>query len=107
MFSGTKKRLLITLVVLVAGFFQLVPLETKPFDSFLISKVKQDKERFLGLLDQAKASVQAKEYGHLSFALIGLCQKQNLDLSVFFPQYNVSDIKNLTKKNQALLQFLL
>lgn len=107
MFNGTQKRLLSTFVVLIVGLFQLVPLETKPFDIFLISKVKHDKEGFLSLLDQAKASVQAKEYGHLSFALMGLCQKQNLDLSVFFPQYNVSDIKNLTKKNQALLQFLL
>ena len=67
MFSGTKKRLLITLVVLVAGLFQLVPLETKPFDAFLVSKVKHDKERFLDLLEQAKATVQAKKYGHLSF----------------------------------------
>ena len=107
MFSGTKKRLWITLVVLVAGLFQLMPFETKPFDAFLVSKVKHDKEGFLRLLDQAKAGVQAKEYGHLSLALATLCQKQNLDLSTFFPQYNVSDIKNLTKKNQALLQFLL
>lgn len=107
MLSGTKKRLLITFVVLVAGLFQLVPLETKPFDDFLASKVRHEKEQFLNLLDRAKASVQAKEYSHLSLALMGICQKEKLDISVFFPQYNVSDIKNLNKKNQALLQFLL
>lgn len=107
MLNGAKKRLFITFLVLIAGFSQLIPLKTKPFDVFLISKVKKDKEQFLQLLDKAKLSVQNKEYSHLIFALTNICQKEKLDLSVFSPQFNISDIKNLNKKNQALLQHLL
>ncbi len=103
----TKWRLIITALALAVGVSQLVPLNDRPFDSYLLQQVKANKPAFQALLEQAREWVAQKKSPHLLSALLALAHEQSLDLSTFFTQFNTSDIKNTNKKNQILLQHLL
>ena len=103
----TKWRLILTAIVLAVGVSQLVPLTDRPFDAYLLSQAKANKQQFQDLLGEAQALVAQKKSSHLLSALTSLCHEKSLDLSTFFTQFNTSDIKNADKKNQILLQHLL
>lgn len=103
----TKWRLIITAIALAVGVLQLIPLSDKPLDSYLLSQVKVNKQQFQALLEQSQGWVAQKKSPHLLSALLALSHEQSLDLSKFFTQFNTSDIKNIDKKNQILLQHLL
>lgn len=104
---ATKWRLIITTLALIIGVFQLTPLKDKAFDSYLLSQVKANKESFSKLLMQAQKDVSEKKFPHLLSALVALGHSEQCDFSQFFKQFNTSDIKNLDRRNQVLLQHLL
>ena len=103
----TKWRLIITFIVLLVGITQLVPLTDQDFGDYMLKRVRNDKQQFLSFLSQAQQQVKDKKSPHLMSAFQMLCQEKKIDLGKFFPQLNVSDIKNLDKKNQIILQYLL
>lgn len=104
---ATKWRLIITALALTIGAFQLTPWKDKAFDSYLLSQAKANKEAFSKLLVQAQKDVAEKKFPHLLSALVALGHNEQCDFSQFFTQFNTSDLKNLDKRNQVLLQHLL
>ena len=84
----TKWRLILTAIVLAVGVSQLVPLNDRPFDSYLLSQVKAKKQQFQDLLREAQSLVAQKKSSHLLSALTTLCREKSLDLSTFFTQFN-------------------
>lgn len=105
--NATRWRILITFIALAIGLCQLYPWVDRPYAPYLLEQVKQNKEQFATLLDQAQQRVEQKASPNLITGLVELCRAQNLDLTMFFPQFNVADIKNLDKRNLILLQHLL
>lgn len=102
-----KWRLIVTLIALAVGVCQLTPWTDKAYDTFLLSQVKQDKTSFEGLLKEAQVKIKERRFSNLIQALVALCHEKEIDLSRHFTQFNASDIRNLDKRNQALLQHLL
>ncbi len=105
--SARGYRFVVTIVLFVIGLFYLSPLDDIPFDRYLISQVRENKNQFDVLIDYAQSKVDAKEEPHLMSALLNLCHERHLDLSKYFTQFNIADIKNIDKKNQILLRHLL
>lgn len=103
----TKWRLILTVIALAVGVSQLVPLSDRPLDHYLLSQVRSNKEQFQTLLEQAQDRVVQKTSPHLVSALLTLGHEKALDLSTFFTQLGTADIKNIDKKNQIILQYLL
>lgn len=105
--NAIRWRLLITFVALVIGLCQLYPWSDKPYDTYLVDHVRQNKDQFLALLTEAQDQVKQKRSQNLVSALVHVCHDRDIDLTKFFTQFNIADIKNIDKRNQILLQYLL
>jgi len=105
--KGILARLLISLIVIGWAFISLFPIKDRPFAEVLLQKATADKSEFGQLMETAKKKVASKESPSLFLALNELADKNNVDLSKFFPSINLADIKNVTKKNEILLKYLL
>ena len=100
-------RLWVTAIALLVGVSQLTPWHDKPYDAYLLSEVKQNRDAFRGVWEEARQQVAEKKAPNLMHALLVLCHEKNLDLSTCFTQFNIADIKNIDKRNRILLQHLL
>ena len=100
-------RLWVTAIALLVGLSQLTPWHDKPYDAYLLSEVKQNRDVFRGVWEEARRQVAEKKAPNLMHALLALCHEKNLDLSTCFTQFNIADIKNVDKRNRILLQHLL
>ena len=102
-----KKRLFITVLALIIGVFQLNPWKDIAFDQYLVSQVRANEKQFESILKEAQQNVLDKKSPHLMSAILGICQRDNVDLSKVFTSFNVADIRNIDKKNQILLRHML
>ncbi len=100
-------KCLLSLCVICLAIYNLFPLQDRPFGQYLSTHVDNDRESFIKLLDQAEKEVANKKYSSLYLALCAISKENNIDLTNFFSGINLTDIKNLNKKNTLLLNILL
>ncbi len=100
-------RLLLTVIVVGWSVYNLIPWNDRSFESFIQSQVSAKDKDFSDLLTQANTQVQEGKYPSLFVALRQIANNQRIDLSQYFPQLNLADIKKLTERNDILLNHLL
>lgn len=100
-------KLLISFFVVGWALWNVFPIETTPFDTFLTEKVSAKEKDFDSLLKKAEAQVAEGKAGSVFIALTEIGKKDKIDFAQFFPQYDLSDVKNLEKRNEILLRHLL
>lgn len=104
--SFWSKSLLSVLVICLA-VYSMFPLHDQPLGQYLRSHVQVDKEEFFHILDTAEGMVEKGESKSLFLALKEYSIIKEIDLSRYFPDVNLTDIKNIGKKNSLLLNILL
>ena len=126
--NGTNLfRLVITVLLTLWAVTELMPPTSTPFEEYLVSQVAEsvndtgevEKTREENLADfQAlvqRANVKVEEaagdatspYATLYTALLRMARDERIDISEYFSDIRIQDIRNLDKKNKILLTELL
>ena len=100
-------KLIVSLLVLAWALITMLPIQDTPFEQFVVQKVSADKEGFDALAKKAADRIASGQSPSLYVALGQIAKEEQLDLAHFFPQYNLSDIANVNKRNETLLRVLL
>ncbi|MDR0418016.1 MAG: protein translocase subunit SecD [Puniceicoccales bacterium] len=107
MFSKVLGKSILSIVVLLWAFWSLIPLSDRPFNDFIAHRATAQVNEFSGLLSQAKLRVQLKQSPSIFVALKDIARIEKIDLSSYFSDIKLQDIKNLDKKNKILMDTLL
>lgn len=126
--NGTNLfRLIVTLLVAAWAATELMPPTSTPFESYILDQVsaaydeagetlktsEENREAFSALIVRANEKVQAaggdatSPYATLYTALLRIAEEENIDLSTYFQDIRLQDIRNLKKKNKILMTELL
>ncbi|MDR1591227.1 MAG: protein translocase subunit SecD [Puniceicoccales bacterium] len=107
MLSRVLGKLFWSILVLVWAIWSLIPPNDRPFNDFVAHRSTAQVDEFSGLLSQAKLRVQLKQSPSVFVALKEIAKNEKIDLSSYFSDIKLQDIKNLDKKNKILLETLL
>ena len=108
--SSTIWKLVLTALVIAWAVASMTPLKDADFNEYIAGRATANQDEFAKVLEAAKARVDKTDKTDKSksptlFNAIGDYANANaIDLSVFFPDVNVSDIKILKKKNDILMK---
>ena len=126
--NGTNLfRLIITILLALWATAELMPPTSTPFESYLLNQVvesvgedgtvnktrEQNLQDFGALVERANAKVTeaggdaTSPYATLYTALLKISEDERIDISEYFSNINMQDIRNLNKKNRILLTELL
>lgn len=120
--NGTNLfRLIVTLLVTAWAVSEITPPQGTDFEGYLLDQVYVDTEGedaataedFSALVTRARAKVAeaggdaTSPYATLYTALLRMADDEDIDLSAYFADIPLQDIKNLKKKNHILLTELL
>lgn len=100
------KAIIITLV-LGWSIMNIVPINDTPFDKFITSRVSANNDSFDKIFQKAQDNVDSGKSPSIFVALNQIGLEDKIDFSQFFPEVNLADIKNLEKRNNILLRYLL
>jgi SecD/SecF fusion protein len=100
-------KFLLTCAIIFWCVMSITPLQDRPFQDYIVSQVTADQADFTDVLQRAQARVDAGDSPTLFIALRDLGVEEEIDYAKFFPQINVADIANLTKRNDILLKHIL
>ncbi|MDR2436210.1 MAG: protein translocase subunit SecD [Puniceicoccales bacterium] len=98
---------LASIFVVCAALYGLFPLKDQPFGKYLEQHVECDGVKFKEILSRAQLCVSSGRSKTLFAALKELSAGEGIDLAHFFPDIDLADIKNLSKRNDLLLNILL
>ncbi|MDR0740515.1 MAG: protein translocase subunit SecD [Puniceicoccales bacterium] len=107
MFSKTLGKSILSVIVLLWALWNLIPLNDRPFNDFIAHRATARMDEFTGLLSRAKLRVQLKQSPSIFVALKEIAKNEKIDLSTYFADIKLQDIKNLDRKNKILLEVLL
>ena len=100
-------KFLLTGAIIFWCVMSITPLQDRPFEDYIVAQVTAEEADFADLLQRAEARVDAKESPTLFIALRDLGVEEQIDYAKFFPQINVADVANQTKRNDILLKHIL
>ncbi len=111
--SSIVWKFVITALVVAWAVSSMVPFSDTPFEDFIKTRATANQEEFAKVLKDAEAMVKPgatkADVGKaptLYIALRDYSNANDVDLSKFFPDISVSDIKVLKKRNDVLLKEL-
>ncbi len=115
--SGTNSsimwKLVVTVLVVAWAIASMVPFGDTPFEDYITNRATANQQEFAQVLEEAGKRVDPVNYRTdksksptLYIALRDYANSKELDLSKYFADINVSDIKILNKKNDILLKEL-
>ncbi len=106
-------KFVITGLVILWAVSSMIPFDDTPFEDFIKTRATAHTQEFAELLAKAGERVQKgatkanpDKSPTLYIALRDYSDANNIDLSKFFPEINVRDIKVLKKRNDVLLKEL-
>jgi SecD/SecF fusion protein len=100
-------KFLVSALVLAWALTAILPVADTPFATFVTEKVTADRDGFDALLKQAQGRIDSGKAPSLYVALAQIGREQQVDLAHFFPQYKLTDVTNVNKKNEIILRVLL
>ncbi|MDQ8208095.1 protein translocase subunit SecD [Coraliomargarita sp. SDUM461003] len=100
-------KFLLTAAIIFWCVMSITPLQDRPFEDYIVSQVTAEQADFTDVLQRAQARVEAEESPTLFIALRDLGVEEEINYAKFFPQINVADIANQTKRNDILLKHIL
>lgn len=96
-----------TVLVVAFALMSSLPYEDTPFEESIKEQVHHDEESFQEILQKAEKGVDQGEFQTLFLAINGIAKRDKIDLSKFFPEIPLTDVKNLEKRNAILMDELL
>lgn len=102
-------KLILSLGVVLWASFSLFPIQDREFPAYVRGESKARTEEFGKLLDEAKARFDAKQASSVFVGLRDIANERKIDLAtLYFPQIPLeSSLRNITKRNNLLLDHLL
>ena len=111
--GGVFWKLVLTAMVVAWAISSMVPFSDTPFEDYIKTRATAFQQEFADVVKSAEARVDKVNYkGNpdksptLYIALRDYANANEVDLSKYFPDINVSDIKILKKRNDILLKEL-
>ncbi|MGZ0708161.1 protein translocase subunit SecD [Coraliomargarita sp. W4R53] len=100
-------KFLLTAAIIFWCVMSITPLQDRPFEEYIVAQVTADQDGFADVVDRAQMRVDAGDSPTLFIALRDLGAEEEINYAEFFPQINVADIANQTKRNDILLKHIL
>lgn len=104
-------KLVLSSLILLWAVLSLVPLQDREFTEFIVDKVETRQTEFLALLEEARGRYNAepRQAPSVFVALRDIANERKIDLAEqFFPRIPLeSSLRNVTKRNNLLLEHLL
>lgn len=107
MAGGIIWKALLSLAILFWAVLNLVPIRDTPFEDFIQQRVSAHTDEFAGLFQRAEAAVESGDHPTVFIALREIANAEKLDLTKFFPDFRLVDIRNLERRNQVLMREML
>ncbi|MBN2068856.1 MAG: protein translocase subunit SecD [Opitutales bacterium] len=105
--GSTFWKIVLSMLLSIWAVSNIIPVKDTPFEVYAASQVKAEKEAFDALSARVDAAVEAGAYPTYYVALSKIVEKDQIDLSRYYPEIDLSDVKNLDKRNDILLKYLL
>ncbi|MDR2603118.1 MAG: protein translocase subunit SecD [Puniceicoccales bacterium] len=99
--------ILLSFGIILLAIQSILPLHDRVPEQYLASCVTHDKAAFEELMRRAQQRLEVGQSKSLFLAIRDIANAEKIDLSRFFKNRNVDDIKNLSEKNKILLNALL
>jgi len=106
MSGGILWKAALSIAILAWALLNLVPFEDREYDQFVLEQTAAQDE-LSALVDRASAGVESGEYPSVYVGLREIVNAEAIDLAPWFPEINVSDIRNQERRNEVLLRELL
>ena len=100
-------KLTLSFAVVIWAVWTLLPLNDQPFPDYAKAQSRAKTAEFAALLKEAGDRKTADKAPSAFVALKEIAKERKLDLSQYFPNLDVGDVKNLERKNAILLDYLL
>jgi SecD/SecF fusion protein len=100
-------KLTLSFAIVLWAVWTLLPLNDQPFPDYAKSQSRAKTAEFAALLKEAGDRRTAGTAASAFVALKDIAKERKLDLSQYFPNLDVGDVKNLDRKNSILLDYLL
>jgi len=108
MFKRNLLKLVLSCAIIIWAVFSLMPLQDRDFSAFAKDTARGNKTaEFAALLKEAGDRRAAKQAPSAYMALSQIAKERKIDLSQYFPQLDLGDVRNLEKRNAILLDHLL
>ncbi len=105
--SGFWWKCVASVLLFCWALSELLPIKDQPFNHYLEEHVDAHQEAFNALLARAQACVREGQSPTLFVALKTIAKEERVDLSIYFPELDLADLKNLDQRNEVLLNYLL
>ena len=106
MSGGILWKAALSIAILAWALLNLVPFEDRQYDEFVLEQTSEQGE-LSALVDRAAAGVESGDYPSVYVGLREIVNSEGIDLAPYFPEINVSDIRNQENRNEVLLRELL
>ena len=100
-------KFVLTALIIWWCSISITPLKDRPFEEYIVAQATAETEVFADIMARAEARVEAGEAKSLFVALRTLGVEESIDYAQFFPEIEIRDIANRTKRNNVLLKYLL
>lgn len=107
MSSRSFWKLALTVIVLAWSLITVLPIKDTPFEDYIRTRATANQEKFNKLLDRAEYQVAQDKAPSLFMALKQIGQEERIDYTEYFTDINLTDVSNLNKRNDFLLNHLL
>lgn len=100
-------KFILSVLVFTWAVGSITPISNEPFDSYVRSQAGANVDEFEALLQRAEARAATPQAPSTYVALSQIVAEEKVDLSQFFPDMDVSEVKNLDRRNEILMEVLL
>lgn len=107
MFKRNLWKLSISFAIVLWAVWTLMPVNDQPFPDYAKSQARAKTAEFAALLKEAAGRSDAKQAPSDFVALKQIAKERKIDLSHYYPNLDLGDVKNLERKNNILLDHLL
>jgi len=93
--------------VLAWAILNIIPVEDTPFKDYIKGEATFKEPELRALVQRAKERSDTGQDPTTFIALKRIIDKDNIDLQQYFPEIDAHDIKNIKKRNDTLMRYLL
>lgn len=93
--------------VLAWAILNIIPIEDTPFEDYIKENATFKETEFTALVQRAQERSDTGEDPTTFIALKRIVDEENIDLQQYFPEIDAHDIKNIKKRNDTLMRYLL
>ena len=100
-------KLVLSAAIMIWAVWTLMPLKDQPFSDYAKAQSRAKTTEFAALLKEAGDRRASGQSPSAFVALKEIAKERKIDLSQYFPNLDIGDVKNIERKNNILLDYLL